>query len=152
MTHAAFILSLLACATLLALFEIQVEGAEGWAAKLPTWRMDNAFTRILMSGKPLTGYHAYLFLLVLAMVHLPFGLGLSPWSLRGEARVVGFTLLLWAVEDFLWFVLNPAWGLGRFRRDQIWWHAPKWWWFMPRDYWIYSVVGAALYAYSVGGS
>jgi len=150
MTDIAFFLSLVACAALLALFEIQVEGEDGWAAKLPTWRIDNALTRTLMSGKPLTGYHTYLFLLVLTMVHLPFGMGLSSWSLRAEARALSFTLLLWFVEDFLWFVFNPAWGVGRFRRDQIWWHAPKWWWFMPRDYWTYSAVGGLLYAYSRG--
>jgi len=132
MTDIAFFLSLLACAALLALFEIQVEGEDGWAAKLPTWKVDNALTRILMSGKPLTGYHTYLFLLVL------------------EARAMSFTLLLWFVEDFLWFVFNPKWGVRRFRRDQIWWHAPKWWWFMPRDYWTYSLVGGFLYAYSRG--
>ena len=70
--------------------------------------------------------------------------------LRGEARALSFTLLLWFVEDFLWFVFNPKWGVRRFRRDQIWWHAPKWWWFMPRDYWTYSLVGGFLYAYSRG--
>jgi hypothetical protein len=150
MTDIAFFVSLVACASLLALFEIQVEGEDGWAAKLPTWRIDNSLTRILMSGKPLTGYHTYLFLLVLMMAHLPFGLGLCPWGLHAEAKVMSFTLLLWFVEDFLWFVFNPAWGVGRFRRDQIWWHAPKWWWFMPRDYWTYSVAGALLYAYSRG--
>jgi hypothetical protein len=150
MAHVAFFLSLLVCATLLALVEIQVEGAEGWAAKLPTWRIDNAFTRLLMSGKPLTGYHTYLISFVLVMVHLPFGLGLSAWSLRGEARVVSFTLFLWFIEDFLWFAINREWGLRRFRRDQIWWHAPTWWWFMPRDYWMYSLIGSLLYAYSRG--
>jgi hypothetical protein len=150
MAHVAFFLSLVACATLLALVEIQVEGGEGWAAKLPTWRVDNAFTRLLMSGKPLTGYHTYLISFVLVMAHLPFGLGLSPWSLRSEARVLSFTLFLWFIEDFLWFVINRHWGLRRFRRDQIWWHAPTWWWFMPRDYWTYSVIGSLLYAYSWG--
>jgi len=24
------------------------------------------------------------------------------------------------VEDFLWFVLNPAYGMRRFRREHIW--------------------------------
>jgi hypothetical protein len=150
MTDVAFFISLVACAALLAMFEIQVEGEDGWAAKLPTWKIDNELTRFLMSGKPLTGYHTYLFLLVLAMVHLPFGIGLCAWGLHAEARAMSFTLLLWFVEDFLWFVLNPKWGVRRFRRDQIWWHAPRWWWFMPRDYWTYSVLGGLLYAYSRG--
>jgi hypothetical protein len=151
MVDVAFFLTVVACAALLALFEIQVEGEEGWAAKLPTWRIDNAFTRLLMSGKPLTGYHTWLFLFVLAMVHLPFGIGVAPWSLHGEARVISFTLLLWFVEDFFWFVLNPRWGVKRFRKEEIWWHAPAWWWIMPRDYWTYSVIGAVLYIYSRGG-
>jgi hypothetical protein len=150
MDHAVFMVALILASSLLALFEIQVEGGDGWAAKLPTWRMDNWLSRALMAGKPLTGYHTYLITFVFVLLHAPFWLGLCAWSTRGESRVISFILFLWFVEDFLWFAFNPKWGLRRFKRELIWWHAPTWWWFMPRDYWVYTFVGSALYAYSWG--
>jgi hypothetical protein len=39
------------------------------------------------------------------------------------------------LEDFLWFVLNPAYGLEHFSAAYIPWHK-HWWWFAPSDYWI----------------
>ena len=34
----------------------------------------------------------------------------------------GSLMLFWIIEDFLWFVLNPAYGLARFTPVQIPWH------------------------------
>ena len=46
-------------ATALATLEIEIEGPNGWAARLPTWRRDLG---VLGSGKtPVTGYHIALF-------------------------------------------------------------------------------------------
>jgi len=59
--------------------------------------------------------------------------------------LIGFLILFFLIEDFLWFVLNPSFGLKRFRAQHIWWHAPTWWWIMPRDYWVFGVIGIALY-------
>ena len=59
-----------------------------------------------------------------------------------------FMILFWIVEDFLWFVFNPAYGIRRFRREDIWWHAQSWWWFMPRDYWLTLPMGVLLYVLS----
>jgi hypothetical protein len=52
MQHAVFVLFLLASATAFALLEIQIEGRHGWAENLPTWRIDNRWTRRLWK-KPL---------------------------------------------------------------------------------------------------
>src|SRR4051812_4427103 len=104
--------------------EIQIEGGQGWAAHLPTWRIENRWTRLFFRSRPLTGYHFYAHLFVLSMVHAPFGLGLAPFTWRGEARVLAFLILFWIAEDFLWFVLNPSFGLRKFRKQHIWWHAP----------------------------
>ena len=51
---------------LLALFfaevEIQIEGAAGWAANLPTWRIEQHWLLdIFWGGRPMTGYHAWVF-------------------------------------------------------------------------------------------
>ena len=58
-------------ATLLALLEVQIEGTNGWAAALPTWRADGALVKAITGGRPITGYHVYLWLLLLALLHTP---------------------------------------------------------------------------------
>lgn len=125
--------------------EIHIEGPGGWARDLPTWRIENEWTRRFFSGRPLTGYHLYVHLFVLLVVHLPYGLGFAAPSWQAEARIVAFLILFWVVEDFLWFVINPHFGLRRFRPEHVPWHAPTWWWIMPRDYWVFLPLGLALY-------
>jgi hypothetical protein len=112
---------------------------------LPTWRICNRWTKIFYGCRPLTGYHFWLQLFVFLIAHLTFALGLSRWSWAMELRVIGFVIIFFLIEDFLWFVLNPAFGIRRFRREHIWWHAPTWWWIMPRDYWVFSIVGCGTY-------
>jgi len=146
--HVFFISFTAGLAALFALVEIQTEGPHGWAAHLPTWRIDNRFTRLVLSGKPLTGYHLYLLLFSLMMAHLPFAIDLSEFSWRAEARVISFLMIFWILEDFLWFVLNPHFGIRRFRREAIWWHAPAWWWIAPRDYWLWTPAAILLYLVS----
>ena len=80
-----FILAVIFCAAFLALLEIQVEGASGWAENL----------------------------------------------------------------DFLWFAFNPAFGLRKFRKEHIWWHAGSWWIFMPKLYWLLLPAGVILYFLSL---
>jgi hypothetical protein len=147
--HLVFFAAVAAAAALFALVEIQIEGADGWAARLPTWKVDNRWTRWFYSGRPLTGYHLYIQLFVLLFVHLPFLTSLAAPSWTAEARVISFMTFFWLAEDFLWFVFNPAFGIRNFRKERIWWHARSWWWIMPRDYWIFTAVGALLYAFSL---
>lgn len=145
MHHVIFLAYLFAAAFVFARLEIQIEGPHGWAANLPTWRINNRWTKIFYGSRPLTGYHLWMQIFVLLLVHCPFTLGFVDWSWRPELRVIGFTILFFIVEDFLWFVLNPAYGLRRFRKQHIWWHAPTWWWIMPRDYWVFGLLGVGLY-------
>lgn len=147
-THMVFILFLLFSAGVFSLIEIQAEGANGWAANFPTWRLDNNLTKRFMNGKPLTGYHLYFFIFMMMMVHLPYGLGFARPSLAGELRIIAYLILFFIVEDFLWFVFNPAFGLKKFKAEYIWWHAPDWWWIMPSGYWIFVPVGSVLYVLS----
>lgn len=146
--HVVFIVFLIGSAAAFAKLEIQIEGGAGWAANLPTWRVENRWTRLVLGGRPLTGYHFFAQLFVLLVVHLPFAAGVSAWSWRAEARMVAFLILFWVVEDFLWFALNPRYGVRGFRRENIPWHAAAWWWIMPREYWLLLPLGAALYAWS----
>lgn len=149
MEHALFGLAVIGSATLAALLEIQIEGEEGWAASLPTWRLRWRWVRPVLGARDVTGYHVYVHLLVAMLVHLPFLLGFASFTWAGEARILAFLVLFWLVEDFLWFALNPAYGLRRFGREHIWWHAETWWIGMPRDYWIFGPVGIGLYVLGV---
>lgn len=148
MSHVLFAVALLALAGAFAQLEIEIEGQEGWAAALPTWRLENRWTRLFLGSRALTGYHLWVHVFILLVLHLPFALSLIPPSWAAELRIVAFLVLFWILEDFLWFVLNPAYGLGRFTREDARWHAPSWWGFMPREYWIFTPVGVALYVAS----
>jgi hypothetical protein len=145
MVHAAFFVFAFVNAAIFALLEIQIEGPQGWAANLPTWRVENRWTKIFYGGKTLTGYHFYILLFVLVILHGPFALGLIAFSWPAELRILACMILFWVLEDFLWFVFNPAFGLRRFRKEFIPWHAPAWWWIMPRDYWVFTPLAVALY-------
>jgi hypothetical protein len=146
--HLLFFSTVAVAAVLFALLEIQIEGRSGWARSLPTWRVRNRWTRWFLGGRTITGYHVYVHLFVLLVCHLPFLLAIAPFSWAAEFRILGFLFLFWVLEDFLWFVLNPHWGLHRFRPEHVPWHAENWWWIMPRDYWIFTPIGLALYLLS----
>ena len=136
---------------LLALFfaevEIQIEGAAGWAANLPTWRVEHHWLLdIFWGSRPMTGYHAWIFPFMLLVFHLPLVM-LNVWSWKLEARILGSVALFWIIEDALWFLLNPAFGFSKFSPEYIPWHK-HWFGFMPTDYWTFSLVGIALIIFS----
>ncbi len=126
------IIFMLFLAFILALWEIQIEGSEGWAAKLPAWRILKGWPVKIMGGRPVTGYHVFMLIFMLSIIHLP--LFFTPWSWRLEFLLLGFYNGMVLVEDFLWFVLNPHYGIKKFRKGQIWWHK-TWWGPVPSLYW-----------------
>jgi hypothetical protein len=121
---------------LLALWEIQIEGKDGWAANSPGWRIEKGWLVKLFGGRPITGYHVFMTLFLLTMIHLP--LFFISWSWRLESLLIGFYLGMLLVEDFLWFVLNPYFGIKNFRKGKIWWHK-QWLGPVPFLYWIMLV-------------
>ncbi len=123
--------------------EIQIEGAAGWAANLPTWRIEQHWLLDLFwGGRAMTGYHAWVFPFVALFFHFPFFF-MQQWSLRAEARAIACIMLFWISEDFLWFVLNPAFGLARFNPQSIPWHK-HWFLYAPTDYSVSLAVAAVL--------
>jgi hypothetical protein len=118
---------------LFALLEIQIEGESGWAAKLPTWKIKNPFPG-LFNWPVITGYHIYLNLFIFCMLHLPFFVGLN-FNLKNELLILEVFLSIIIEEDFLWFVLNPKWGIKKFFTLEIPWHAKKIL-YLPRNYWV----------------
>jgi hypothetical protein len=148
MVHFAFFSLLAVVSASFAAVEIQAEGAHGWAEKFPTWRVENRLTRLVWGAKPVTGYHVFMLLFLFGILHFPFCGGGAKWTLALEQRALAFMILFWVLEDFLWFVMNPAFGLKRFKQTEIWWHAKGWFWFMPTGYWIGLPLGLALYVFS----
>lgn len=134
-------------AFLFANLEIQIEGAAGWAANLPTWRIEShPLLAIFWGGKPLTGYHLWAFTFMAAVFHLPLVM-LRTFTRKLEGRILGSVMVFWILEDWLWFVLNPAFGLARFKPDSVPWHK-AWVLGLPTDYWVFSAVGLALIVWS----
>jgi hypothetical protein len=145
------ILAAMAWVLLLAFFfanvEIQIEGGAGWASSLPTWRVEKHWLLdIFWGGRPLTGYHAWVFPCVALFFHFPL-LFMGHFSWRAEARVIAMIAIFWITEDFLWFVLNPAFGLDRFHPESVPWHV-HWLGPAPLDYWTFLGLGFVLLALS----
>jgi hypothetical protein len=124
-------------AFLLAFWEIQIEGKDGWASELPGWRVEKGWLIKLTGGRPITGYHLFMTLFLIAIVHLPAFF--VPWSWQLESLVLGFYIGMVLLEDFLWFVLNPHYRIRNFRKGKIWWHK-QWWGPIPALYWILLVI------------
>jgi hypothetical protein len=121
----------------LAGIEIEIEGGVGWAERLPTWYLKRGLTGriygIVMGQRPLTGYHVYAFTIPMLILHLPYVMGVD-WTVAGELRTIATYFVLAVVWDYLWFVLNPAYTVRRFRRGNVWWFEVPWIWRFPLDY------------------
>lgn len=116
--------------------EIQIEGGAGWAANLPTWRIENHWLLdIFWGGRAMTGYHAWAFPFIALFFHFPLFFW-GHWSWRAQCRVLAYIMLFWILEDFLWFVINPEFGVELFDAASVPWHK-HWILFAPIDYWIY---------------
>lgn len=125
--------------------EIQIEGGAGWATSLPTWRIEKHWLLdIFWGGRAMTGYHAWVFSFMALVFFLPLAFnGRAGW--RDAALALAGLTTFWIVEDFLWFVINPAWGLARFQPELVTWHK-HWALGAPVDYWIgMGVVALILY-------
>lgn len=144
-------IAFVAWVAMLALFfaqvEIQIEGPAGWAANLPTWRIESHWLLDLFwGGRPMTGYHAWVFPFIALVFHLP-AFVIGTWSWQLEARVIGAIMLFWVFEDLLWFVMNPAFGWAKLAAPHVPWHK-HWWGPFPVDYWLSGAVAIALIAWS----
>ena len=145
LTLLAFVISI---SVIVALLEVQIEGKNGWAKNLPTWRVDNRFiTFILGPYHPLTGYHLFLNILVIYFFHFPFFVGLI-WTAAFELKILSFYLLFWVIEDFLWFVLNPNFGVKKFKKGEIPWHT-RWFLGIPYTYYRFLILCILLYLLSL---
>jgi len=142
----------------LAAIEIEIEGGVGWAERLPTWYLKRGKVGrvygIVMGQRPLTGYHVYAFTIPMLILHLPYVMGVD-WTFARELITIATYFVLAVVWDYLWFVMNPAYTVARFKRGNVWWFEVPWIWRFPLDYYLsvaLSVALAALAALDVGDS
>lgn len=134
-------------AIFLAEVEIQIEGDAGWATSLPTWRIEQHWLLDLFwGGRAMTGYHAWMFPFIAMVFHLPLFF-MQRWTKRWQVRCLASIMQFWIIEDFLWFILNPAYGLHRFNPIDAPWHK-HWVGGAPIEYWLFSVLALLLYIYS----
>ena len=127
--------------------EIQIEGAAGWAANLPTWRIEKHWLlEMFWGGRPMTGYHAWVFPFMALFFHFPL-VFFQRWSVKLQAKVLACIMLFWIVEDFAWFIMNPAYGWAQFDPVHIPWHV-NWIWFAPTDYWTFLTASGLLFWFS----
>jgi len=140
---AVLILAVLITGFFFAEVEIQIEGAHGWATSLPTWRVEHhPLLDVVWGGRPLTGYHVWVFSFMALVFHLPLAIwGAFSWRL--EARILGCLMIFWITEDFLWFILNPAYGWSKLTPTDVSWHK-HWLLGVPTDYITFVLVGAGL--------
>lgn len=123
----------------LARWEIQIEGPAGWAKNLPCWIFERGENKT-----PITGYHFWLIINRLLCFHLPVLIFLRFWNLRFECLLLGIFVASMIVEDFFWFVMNPHFGLKKFRNEEIWWHT-KWIGRMPALYLLLILAGVLIW-------
>lgn len=90
----------------------------------------------------MTGYHFWVFSFMALVFHFPHLLN-GRFSLRTEARILGSIMIFWIVEDFLWFAMNPGFGVARLTPANVPWHK-CWILGVPSDYVTFTAVGAAL--------
>lgn len=78
-----------------------------WAKDLPTWRRKLNFGALF--DKELTGYHLYSWLTWILFPH--FAIIFGNWSWGKEFLLLSFLFFFFSIEDFLWFVFNPKFGI-----------------------------------------
>lgn len=129
---------------LFAKVEIHIEGANGWASALPTWRIEHSvFAELFWGGKIVTGYHVWAFSFMFAVFHLPHCFAKSV-TLRTELRILALIMMFWVTEDFAWFVMNPYFSLANLTPEHVPWHR-YWLVGVPVDYFCFYGTGAFLY-------
>lgn len=113
--------------------------------KFYAWYIKN-----MLGGREFTGYHRALDVTQVFVGHLVvYGLFFhaTPWQFLWllEAQVFAFVWLCWALEDTLWFVLNPFYGWRKYKPEFIPWHAKDWWHFAPKGTIMLFLQGCGIY-------
>ena len=121
--------------------ETEIEGKAGWARHLPTFRINIFITKFILA-KEITGYHIFLLLMYITIFH---GIYLfQPYALKTELIIFGLLNWYFVIEDFLFFVVNPHYGIKKFRKGYISWHKRWIFNFIPISYAVGIIIGTSL--------
>lgn len=93
-------------ALLYSLMEIEMEGKDGWCKNLPTAK------NVLVS---FTWYHILMMVIIILIFYQTFQ-HLDIWM------TVFYITSFFLIEDFLWFVFNPFYGINNYKQENIPWH------------------------------
>ena len=178
MEHILFFLVLGRWCVIVARLDIEIEGKDGWAINLPTARYKLEDRKLwhrpfgerlwqaptcgrllqkfyilfikLLGGRDFTGYHRTVDAMQLFVAHLMClsFFHTSPWWVI-EMRVAACVCLSWSIEDTLWFILNPFYGVRKYKPEYIPWHKDDWWILAPKGVMLLFVEGCAIYLISV---
>lgn len=102
---------LLLLSGIFAKLEINIEGDQGWAKGLPTWKKK-------MGSFELTGYHLFMWVFLILIFHLPFLF--TEWNMEKEYFALSFLFAFLLTEDALWFFLHHD-----FKGKEDTWRNPK---------------------------
>ncbi len=128
--------------------EVEAEGKSGWAYRMPTWYRTSGWAArvfgLLMGGKPMTGYHCFMFFVPLFYFHAQFAAGVT-WTVAAEIQAWAMYFAWVVVWDYLWFVINPHF-FHCFNKESVWWHAKSWWvlGLFPFDYLLGIILSIGL--------
>jgi hypothetical protein len=110
--------------------EVEAEGEHGWAENFPTWYRVRGglvtWAYVKINNKPLTGYHSFMFFVPLLFLALPM-VWSGDYSWSNVLWTLASYLAMAVCWDFAWFIINPYYGLGKFRPKNVWWHARDMW-------------------------
>jgi len=87
----------------MAFWEAYIEGKNPWARASVGWKLR------LSRKVVITGYHAWLLLFLLFAFSLP--LIIYGWDFKLFGVLVSAVSIGVVIEDFLWFVVNPYYGI-----------------------------------------
>jgi hypothetical protein len=131
---------------------VNAEGNDGWGGK-SGWRLRKdqlPWLRILTFGRPinflpvfacLTFFGTYLLVPAWSYAHN------VPFSTAAWGELIVYFLLFFIIEDYIWFLVNPGFGAGKFSKKFVPWH-PYWILGMPFDYWfaVAAILFCGVYA------
>ena len=130
-----------------ALTMVNAEGLVGWGGVSPAWKLDTRRWYSFLfwpfaQGRPVNFLPVSAIMTFTVSFLLPVIWNINkniPFTLINFGELVSYFIIFAILEDFIWFLINPYYGLRKFNKQIVTWH-PRWLGFLPTDYWIALVI------------
>ena len=117
-----------------------------YVTDLPAWRPNPNFWLTKVAywfpnfGRPVDGMDTFALLFAgitcLLLVPIWSALHNHPFPIAEWFEIVAYFIAFAVIEDCVWYAVNPAWGLRRFRRKNLpYWMYKIWLFGIPSQYW-----------------